>query len=252
MFNCGVETIEESPVEICNNEEMEPNKINVQIFNLSSFDITNFNYDNKHTFDLLRTGDTSCYIQLDNSWNAPFYQELTINGEEKALHRIDPLGLNQLVPGHYTYLFHAFQYGEGEITFGGKIYDREIIRDFDPVNQNCIELTKSECNPQPNKINIRIKNSTAFDFCNLKLKVTSDNHEVLGNIKAGETTCYLSFDEAKVYPFLCNFILGNNEYIIENPTYHDNLELLPPGNYTYNVYLIRPDTKFAGITMSND
>ena len=61
---------------------------------------------------------------------------------------------------------------------------------------------------------------------------------------------YLSFDSLKKYPLECKFNLGDEEFIIENPTDHGRLEDLSDGFYTYNITIIRPYTKFGDIQLS--
>jgi len=232
--------------------EADPDQINVRIFNTSSYEIENLNYDNIQTFNSILSGETTSYIQLANSWDVPSLIEMTIEGEMISKHLIDQLGLSKLEPGCHTYLLHAYEYDDGDIYSGGRIYKNDILLNFDPVNQDCVELEKSECNPQSDKANIRLKNATAFDFCNVEVDMNDQDHVLYGNIASGESSCYISLEMAKEYPLLCRFLLGEEEYIIENPTYHERLDELSPGFYTYNISVIRPNIKLATIQMSNN
>ena len=56
------------------------------------------------------------------------------------------------------------------------------------------------------------------------LKVNNQENASFGNLESGETTCYISFESLKQYPLQCKFILSDEEFIIENPTYHERLD----------------------------
>lgn len=233
-------------------EGADPAKINVRVHNTSSYEIKNFNYDNIQTFSSIEPGEITNYMQLESSWDQPVFREMTIDDKLISLNLIDILGLTTLEQGCYTYLLHAYEYGEGEFITGGHIYANDVLINFNPNSEDCAELEKSDCNPQPDKVNIRIKNSTAFDYCTVEIDMNSQEHVIYGDIAAGETTCYISLDQAKEYPLSCKLFLGDDEYIIENPSYHDRLEELSSGFYTYNISILRPIVKQAHIQMSNN
>jgi len=231
---------------------VESSNIKVSIYNTSAFEVVDFNYDNIQTFSSILPGETTSAMELESSFDVPSYREMTINEKFIQLQLIDLHGANALDNGCYTYMLYAYEYDDGEILTGGRIYSNEVLRDFDPKNQDCNELDKEDCDSDNNKINIRLKNSTAFDFCNVEIEMTDQGHVVYGNLASGETTCFISFNIAKEYPLLCVFQLGDEPFIIENPTYHERLDNLPAGFYTYNISIISPTKKLGDIQLSSN
>ncbi len=229
-----------------------PNTVNIRILNLSAFEIIDFNYDNIQTFNSILPGEFTPYMQLETANNVPWSLEMVINGHSIMQRLIDGIGLVELDEACYTFHFFAVETEEGEFIISGKAYLNSDLNGFDPINQYCVELEKSACNPEPNKANIRIRNSTAFDFCNVDIKINNQENAIFGNLASGESTCYMSFESLKRYPLECKFNLGDEEYVIESPNYHEGFEDLSAGFYTYHIYIRRPGHKKGGIVLSTD
>ncbi len=244
LFGCGKDSNDNS----C----QEDGPINIRIHNLSAYEVIDFNYDNIQTFNSILPGETTEYMQLENANDVPWHLGMVVNGNNISTQLIDNLGLNALKEGCYTYLHYVVEYGEGEIWTGGKVYNNNELVDFNPINNDCVELEKSDCNSESNKTNVRLKNSTAFDFCNVEMKINTQENAIFGNLASGEITCYISFESLKQYPLQCKFTLADEDFIIENPTYHERLEDLSVGFYTYNLTIINPITKLGEIQMSNE
>lgn len=230
-----------------------PGKINIRVMNLSAFEVQNLSYQQAQTISSLNPGETTEYMQFDFAYSSPSSIEMTIEGQEKRSFLIDNLGLTQLEPGCYTYLLFAVEYGEERDIFsGGAVYDNALLSDINTEAQNCPQLETSVCDTVSNKANIRVKNSTAFDMCNIVIDMTSLDRVIYGDLASGETSCYIPLTIAKLYPLQCTFKLGGEDYLIENPTYHARLDDLPNGLYTYNIYTIRTQDKLGDIQLSND
>lgn len=247
LISCGPDS--ENNLDL-NCEGTDPDKINIRVMNISSFDVQDLNYNNVQTFSTLQPGETTEYIPLDGAADVPNTIAMTINGQELRYILIDNLGLTQLNQGCYTYLLHAFEYGEGNIYANGRVYDNANLVDFNPDIQDCPELENTNCNTDVNSINIRVKNASAFDMCNMAVDMTSTEEAIYGDLASGETSCYIPFTSAKKYPFRCTFKLGDEDYLIENPLYFANLDDLEAGLYTYNIFTIRPQDKFGDIQLS--
>ena len=191
-------------------------------------------------------------MHFENANDVPSTIEMEVEGENIKKILTDNLGLKSLKKGCYTYLHYSFEFGEGEFWTNGKVYANNELTDIDPSNNECVEMDISSCNPEPSKANIRLKNSTAFDFCNVEMDINSQENALFGNLASGESTCYIAFESLKRYPLQCRFMLGDEEFIIENPTFHERLDELSAGFYTYNITIINPSTKFGDIQLSND
>ncbi len=233
-------------------EGADPDKINIRVMNISSFEVQDLNYNNVQTFSSIQPGETTEYMQLENAADVPNTIAMTIGGQEFGYFLIDNLGLTQLNQGCYTYLLYAFEYGEGNIYVNGRVYDNANLVDFNPDIQDCPELENTDCNTEANSISIRVKNSSAFDMCNMAIDMTPTEEAIYGDLASGETSCYIPFTSAKRYPFRCTFKLGDEDYLIENPLYFANLDDLEAGLYTYNTYTIRLQDRFGDIQLSMD
>ena len=101
--------------------------------------------------------------------------------------------------------------------------------------RNCDEHDVSACDEDPNKVNLRIKNVSEYDFCNVVLFPPQEgkNYGIVGE---GETTCYRSFDVAYDYASIELYIgekyfgLFAIDYVGETP--------LSNGNYTYSIDVV--------------
>jgi len=101
----------------------------------------------------------------------------------------------------------------------------------------CDQHDISDCNSDDddNKTNIRVLNSSDYDFCNVVISTTGEgrNH---GEIKSGENTCYREYDKAYRYAYVSLMIDGEDlviqpiDYVGETPlgigyfTYHLDIE----------------------------
>lgn len=96
---------------------------------------------------------------------------------------------------------------------------------------DCIEHTVSDCNEDPTKINIRIKNVSDYDFCNVVLKPSETTN--YGKIEKGQSTCYRSFDLAYSYAYV-QFYIGEKEFVLQPIDYVGEVPL-SIGNHTYSI-----------------
>ncbi len=238
----------------CDDEEscQEVGPISIRIHNLSAYEIVDFNYDNIQTFNSIMPGETTEYMHVADANDLPWRVDMTVNGRDICRRLIDGFGLNILDDGCYTYLHHVYEFGEDKIISGGKVYNNNELVDLNPMNNFCVELEKSDCNPEPNKANVRLRNSTAFDFCNVIMEINNQENAIFGNLAPGDSTCYISFESLKEYPLQCKFNLADEAFIIENPSLHERLEELEVGFYTYNITIIEPHTKLGDIKLSYD
>jgi len=232
--------------------EEENNQINIRIYNSSAFELKDFMYENNQTFSSIMAGETTEYMRLESSYDTPGSYSLTIQEEQIALFTIDFLGNSKLEPGFYTYYFYAYQYDDGQFITGGRILLSEDVPDFDTMNADCMEIETTECETQPSKVNIKVRNTTAFDLCNLEVDFNDQNQATYGSFESGEESCYFTTTFAKRIPLLCKFSIGDEEFRIENPGYYENLDNLAFGSYTYNIALIEPINRIAIIQLSNN
>ncbi len=97
---------------------------------------------------------------------------------------------------------------------------------------NCTEHLIAECNEDPSKINIRIRNVSEYDFCNVVLSPFSDLTNY-GCIDEGESTCYRSYDIAYSIAYV-KFSIGDKVFELQ-PFCYVGEEPLTVGNHTYSI-----------------
>ena len=102
----------------------------------------------------------------------------------------------------------------------------------DKDNIFCEEHQKTNCETDEAKTNIRIKNNSGYDFCNVVLN-PFDNSKNYGNIKNGQITCYRFFETAYSYAYI-NLFINDGEYIIQPIDYFGETPL-GQGYFTYSI-----------------
>lgn len=115
--------------------------------------------------------------------------------------------------------------------------------------RNCDEHSVSPCSEDPTKTNIRIKNNSKYNFCNVVFDPSSGPVNC-GILKKGKMTCYRSFDTVYNYAYIQLFIddkefkLQPYDYVGEQP--------LGVGNFTYVIDVADYDTGQISITVQKD
>jgi hypothetical protein len=115
--------------------------------------------------------------------------------------------------------------------------------------RQCTEHTKTPCQEKDDKTNIRIKNISKYDFCNVTINPNIDLANY-GIIKSRESTCYITFDKAYKYAYI-RLNIGNKEFILQPIDYVGEQEL-GVGNFTYSIDVIDFDNKILSITTTKD
>ncbi|UKN00250.1 hypothetical protein K6119_10945 [Paracrocinitomix mangrovi] len=115
--------------------------------------------------------------------------------------------------------------------------------------KNCTEHEVSPCNEDSSKTNIRIKNISEYDYCNVTINPSnaSTNYGILAQ---GETTCYKSFDIAYNYCYV-ELKIGNEEFVIQPIDYVGEPEL-GIGYFTYSIDVSDFDNKVLSIQANQD
>jgi len=227
-------------------------EINIRVMNISAFEVQNLNYQDVRTFSSILPGETTEYMQLESARDNPSRLDLTIEGMEMRKILTDILGSTELDEGCYTYLLYAVEYDEGNIFIGGRVYDNANLPDLNPISQDCPSIELTDCNTVSDRANIRVKNASAFDMCNIAIDMTVSESVIYGDLASGETSCYLAFSSVRAYPFQATLTLGGEDYLIENPTFHERLDDLENGLYTYSIYTVKPQDKLGDIQLSLD
>ncbi len=118
----------------------------------------------------------------------------------------------------------------------------------DCMNQ-CVEHTKASCQEDAGKTNIRIKNDSKYDFCNVTVD-PSGKMTNYGVVKSGETTCYNYFDIAYSYAYV-KLDIGDNEFIFQ-PIDFVGEQQLGLGKFTYSIAVNDYENKTLTITTTKD
>jgi hypothetical protein len=97
---------------------------------------------------------------------------------------------------------------------------------------DCIEHSTTACLDDAAKANLRIVNTSSYDYCNVLVEL---NNQIVyyGNVGSGDATCYISFDSLYRYAYIELSIEGNPfvvqpiDFIGESP--------VAPGYYSYKI-----------------
>jgi len=94
----------------------------------------------------------------------------------------------------------------------------------------CVEHAVTPCSEDLTKANIRIKNNSHYDFCNVVVDPYSGKINC-GKINQGAETCYRAVSEAYRYGFVQLYI-NDKEFVIQPIDYVGEVPLVA-GKYTY-------------------
>ncbi|WKK77950.2 hypothetical protein QYS49_13295 [Marivirga salinae] len=109
----------------------------------------------------------------------------------------------------------------------------------------------TEAEIDPSAVNIRLANTSNFDYKNIVINTTTGNVR-FGALDSGEYSEYKVFEKAYRYAYVELEINGNTlklqpiDYVGETP--------LKNGKYTYEIYTDSPDQEYGslGITLIKD
>jgi len=107
-----------------------------------------------------------------------------------------------------------------------------ICSSCDKNNIICVEHQKANCDTDEAKTNIRIKNNSGYEFCNVMLNPFNSSTNY-GKIKKGKITCYRVFETAYSYAYV-NLFINDEEYIIQ-PIDYVGEQPLAQGYFTYSI-----------------
>lgn len=116
--------------------------------------------------------------------------------------------------------------------------------------KNCTEHQVAPCQQDASKTNLRIKNESTYDFCNVLISPHGEDTNY-GIVEAGQTTCYRPFTRAHAYAFV-NLTIEGEELELIPIDYVGETEL-GPGNFTYTIGVESgPTNKSLSISASED
>ena len=99
--------------------------------------------------------------------------------------------------------------------------------------KKCNESSKTPCQEDATRSNIRIKNTSDEDYCNL-IVIGADGKTVnYGSVRRGEITCYNFFDEIYSYAFV-RLSIGGEEFVMQ-PIDYVGATQLGAGKFTYSI-----------------
>ncbi|MFZ6053093.1 hypothetical protein [Halocola ammonii] len=113
----------------------------------------------------------------------------------------------------------------------------------------CEEHTVAPCAVDTTQSNIRVKNVSDYDFCNVVID-PNGNLTNYGIIEKGETTCYRPFETAYRYAYV-NLIIEEKEFILQ-PIDFVGEQPLGTGNFTYSIDVSDFENRTLSIEASED
>lgn len=148
-------------------------------------------------------------------------------------------------------LFTFFIFSLALFSCGKEESSVEINHDLLPIVtvEDCSPHEISDCNEGENSINIRVRNFSRFDICNIEY---TPYIEIInfGSIKPGDSTCYISESIAYKYPNRINFYLDDTVFT-RNAVDFVGENILENGNYNYNIYMFQDDRIAIGSNTLN-
>ncbi len=115
--------------------------------------------------------------------------------------------------------------------------------------KDCYEHSISACSENPLKTNLRIKNNTKYNFCNVVVNPYSGLVNC-GNLKKGKVTSYRAFDIVYNYAFI-QFFIGEKEFKVQ-PYDYIGEQALGTGKFTFILDIINFETGQVSITVQED
>jgi len=101
--------------------------------------------------------------------------------------------------------------------------------------KGCEEHSKTSCNEDLNKTNIRIVNASKYDMCNVVINPSGGDSNY-GIIEAGASTCFHTFDLAYSFAFV-SLKIGDETFTFQ-PADYTNEAKLGKGKFTYTLNVL--------------
>ncbi len=114
---------------------------------------------------------------------------------------------------------------------------------------DCIEHEITACSEDLTKTNLRIKNVSDYELCNVVVKPPYGSFNC-GLLEKGEITCYHSFDTVYNYAQI-QFFIGEKEFTFY-PIDYVGEDPLPIGKFTYLIDIVDFDKRQISITLQED
>lgn len=108
----------------------------------------------------------------------------------------------------------------------------------------CPNSIDSACIVNDTLTNIRIKNGSHYDFCNINIVGPDGSLVHYGALRAGKTTCYYAYKEAYSYTYI-NLTVDGEQYVLQPIDYIGETPL-GIGKFTY---LLDIDKAYKMITI---
>ncbi|MFK8046712.1 MAG: hypothetical protein AB8B72_14530 [Crocinitomicaceae bacterium] len=128
-----------------------------------------------------------------------------------------------------------------------------LILTFPSCNKDslrgCEEHSKTLCNEDANKTNIRIVNASKYDMCNVVIN-PSGGESNYGIIEAGMGTCYRTFDLAYSYAYV-SLQIGDETFIFQPIDYINEVKL-GNGKFTYTLNVLDFNSRTLSIEASEN
>jgi len=109
---------------------------------------------------------------------------------------------------------------------------------------NCDEHDLSACNYWEGGINIKIRNLSNYETCNIIYQADEFSHN-FGTLQPGDTTCFIAQEIAYRFPVLVYFQISDTS-IFRHARDFVGEERLEAGNYYFNLYSIYSNDRVIG------
>lgn len=209
----------------------------IRIRNFTRYDMCNVVFEfvqRNHNYGKVRAGETTCSGEFE-SIRPEFSKisfETTLGAYEIQYNPIDPNGT--IYMGNYELIFNLSETKNNshETEFHFTYYRENETEYFSTTPAaECDDSDRTECNTDPDKVNIRVVNLSSFDFCDIQYQNYVAEKADFGNLVSGDTSCYIPFFKANEHDHKIGFFIGEFHHEIDN-IFGNTSDSVEPGFYT--------------------
>jgi len=233
------------PVTDCPEEErapceMDDEKVNIRIRNMSRYAMCNFIYEaynEPSMYGDIEPGVWTCYRPFDMAYRFPNRASYTDFSGVIRLGATDFVGETPLSNGRYNFNHTVIRCKERPYAFGRMTLSDGDIDYTTHIGTHCDNEPAENCGANPDSVNLRIVNESIFQFCNFRYTDIEGNEYDFGNIQTGESSCYAPLSSLNKYNFKASFSINDLDFELDQTLPNFTPYTLRSGSFTMSFTL---------------